>query len=187
MLVKEKMSVEAFAAFLATAEGDTGKRFELLDGEPVPMPTNTWASYIAMRLALLLGTFLQANRIDGYLVGADGGFVVNGQVFAPDVAYTRHLSKGGFAPEPPLLAVEVLSDPFSNKEQRDLRRKLAHYMAAGVVVWVVDYEAKTIDVHAPNQPVAGYGMGDTLTGGHVLPDFTLAVSDVFADIPSDPA
>ncbi len=186
MLVKEKMSVEAFAAFLAAAESDMGRRYELIDGEAVAMPSNTWASYIAARLLAMLVQYVQAHKL-GYVTGADGGFVVNGQVFAPDVAYTRQVSKRGFTPVPPLLAVEVLSDPFNNAEQRELRRKLAHYMVAGVVVWVVDYEARTLEVHAPNQAVLVYGVGDTLTGGELLPGFTLAVGDLFADAPSDEA
>lgn len=187
MLIKQQLSVEDFTAFLDEST-DFDKRYELIDGEIVEIPSNPWASHVAMRLALLLGTFLQANKIGGYLVGADGGFIINGQVFAPDVAYTRHLEKRkGFELVPPLLAVEVLSDPFSNKEQRELRRKLGHYMMAGVVVWVVDYEAKTVDVHKPNELAVGYEMGDTLTSGDILPNFKLALSDIFADEPSNEA
>jgi Uma2 family endonuclease len=96
---------------------------------------------------MFIASFIAQNGLEGYLTGEGGGYVIEEHVFAPDVAYTTQpVIRKGFAPHPPLLAVEVLSDPHNNREQSDIRRKLAVYLRAGVVVWVVDYEAEQVDV-----------------------------------------
>ena len=47
------------------------------------------------------------------------------------------------------------------------------------LVWAVDPDTRTIDVHRPDAPTATLGEGDTLGGGDVLPGFTCALSAIF--------
>ncbi len=89
----------------------------------------------------------------------------------------------GFEHQAPLLAVEVISDPGNNAEQTDLRRKLAHYMRAGTLVWVVDYVARQVEVHQPGERVVLVGETEQLTAEAILPGSELTVSDIF---PQDP-
>jgi Uma2 family endonuclease len=177
------MDIEAFEAFIRLPE-NSEKRFELLRGEPLEMPSNILASHIAATILFYLQLFLKQNGIAGMVTGADGGYIIGGQVFAPDVAYTTQpITRQGFAPHPPLLAVEVLSEPQNSREQSILRRKLVVYARANVVVWVVDYDAEQVEVHTPHQDVLLLGVNDSLTGGDVLPHFTLAIRDIFPPAP----
>lgn len=173
------MTVEDFYVF-ANQPGNADRRYELINGEVVEVPSNPYVSVIAARIVGFLSIFLFNNKAKGHISGADGGFIIDGQVFAPDVAYIRDLpTNKGYEQVPPLLAVEVLSDPKSNTEQSDLRRKLGHYRRAGVVVWVVDYVARKIEVHLPDNTVKIYADEDKLTGEDFLPGFELAVKDIF--------
>lgn len=173
------MTVAEFSIWTQRPE-NSAKRFELLNGKVIEVPSNPFASVIAARLITQIGMYLLQNEIDGHVSGEGGGFIINGQVFAPDVAYSRDLpTNKGYEDTPPLLAVEVISDPHSNTEQTDLRRKLAHYMRAGIVTWIVDYVAKQVEVHIPGGNIQLCGADDMLAGGDVLPGFALHVKDIF--------
>jgi hypothetical protein len=76
--------------------------------------------------------------------------------------------------------VEVLSP---GNTPHEMRIKIANYLNDSVVVWVVDYETKTVEVYTPCQKAVVLTEKDTLDGGAVLPGFTLAVKDVF---PAEP-
>ena len=172
----QKMSLDAFTEFAQNAD----KMLELIDGEVIEVPSNPFASVIAMRIVTFLSMYLLQNAIEGYITGEGGGFIIDGHVFAPDVAYIDALpTNKGYEEKPPLLAVEVISDPHNNTEQTDLRRKMVHYHRAGVVVWVVDYVAEQVEVHQPDAPVKLLGMDATLDGGDVLRGFELPVRDIF--------
>jgi len=73
----------------------------------------------------------------------------------------------------------VISDPINNTEQTDLRRKLAHYRTAGVTTWVVDYVARKVEVHLPDNTVTIYDDTMKLTAEHILHGFELAIEDIF--------
>ncbi|TVR22005.1 MAG: Uma2 family endonuclease [Anaerolineaceae bacterium] len=176
--VKEAMTLSAFESFIQQPE-NREKRFELINGEIIEVPSNPFVSVIASRIITFISLYLMGREMAGHVTGEGGGFVIDGRVFAPDVAYVRDLPTAqGYEQTPPLLAVEVISDPHSNTEQRDLRRKMPHYLRAGVVVWVVDYVASEVEIHIAGQPVAVYGKDDKLTCD-ILPDFELTVKDIF--------
>jgi Uma2 family endonuclease len=177
--LKKAITVSEFQTFIERDE-NREQRFELIDGEIVEVPSNPLVSVIAMRIVGFIFMFLRERQVDGHVSGEGGGFIIDGQVFAPDVAYVRDLpTDQGFEQQPPLLAVEVISDPGNNAEQTDLRRKLAHYMRAGTLVWVVDYVARQVEVHQPGERVVLVGDTGKLTAEGILPGFELAVSDIF--------
>jgi len=177
--LKKAITVSEFQTFVARDE-NREQRFELIDGEIVEVPSNPLVSVIAMRIVGFIFMFLQQSKVDGHISGEGGGFIIDGQVFAPDVAYVHDLpTDKGFEQQSPLLAVEVISDPGNNAEQTDLRRKLAHYMRAGTLVWVVDYVARQVEVHQPGERVVLIGEAGKLTAEGILPGFELAVSDIF--------
>jgi Uma2 family endonuclease len=145
---------------------------------------NTVASEIAASILTHIGTYLRSNDI-GHVTGADGNYNVSGEIYAPHVAYISHvrlpeIPHQGFNPNPPELAVEVIFDSSDSQEQSTLRRKLANYLSAGVMVWVVDTEQRTIEVYQTGQNVQVLNQTGTLDGGDVLPGFKLAVKDIFA-------
>jgi Uma2 family endonuclease len=61
----------------------------------------------------------------------------------------------------------------------ELKRRVANYGAAGTVAWIVDEEAKTIEVYVPGEPARVLRSGETLDGGAVLPGFQVTIDDIF--------
>jgi Uma2 family endonuclease len=58
--------------------------------------------------------------------------------------------------------------------------KVAKYLAAGVrVVWVLDPPTQTVTAHRPGQPPRVFAARETLTAEDVIPDFAVAVGDLF--------
>ncbi len=158
--------------------------FELINGEIVAVPSNPYVSYIAGQIFFFIRLFLEQHDL-GRLTGEAAGYIIQGNVYAPDVAYVSHkrqaeLPRKGFNPGPPDLAVEVISDPTNGQEQQQLRRKIVVYLEAGVVVWIVDAEARTIEVYTPGEPMQLLAIQDTLTVEKLLPGFQLPLADLFS-------
>lgn len=178
---QQKPNIQEFEAFTKLPE-NSEKIFELIDGEIFEVPSNPYVSVIANLIGFFIHLFLTQNNLAGHVTGEGGGFIINGHVFAPDVAYVHKLpTNKGYETTPPLLAVEVISNPHSNTEQTDLRRKMTHYMQAGVTVWVVDYIARQVEVHVAGESMALFHEEDTLVIEDILSDFKLAVKDIFPD------
>lgn len=161
-------------------------RHELIDGALVEMtPSGDRASTTAMRLGSRLNLHVEARDL-GRVYGADGGFVLfpdRQLVRVPDVAFVRserlpsEATRDGFPRLAPDLVVEVVSPGDSAAEVLD---KVEMYLKAGVrLVWVVDPRARTVAVHTPDRSVRLLTVGDELDGGVVLPDFRVAVAEVF--------
>ncbi|MEO8395216.1 MAG: Uma2 family endonuclease [Chloroflexota bacterium] len=93
-------------------------------------------------------------------------------------AWQDQLARQGYNPIAPDLAVEVVSP---TDREPAIRRKLAIYAEAGVLVWLVRPRQQTVEVYAPDQPVEIVGIDGTLVGSDLLPDFTLAVRAIFAE------
>jgi Uma2 family endonuclease len=170
-----------FDTMAASADGI----LELIGGEVVEVPSNAYASKISMVIGFFIQLFLRESGVEGHVTGEAGGYIVGEDRYAPDVAFISkakqpELAKEGFNPNPPDLAVEV-DFPATAASGQQLQVKLANYLAAGVVVWIVRPERREVEVYTPGQPVAFYGTADTLTGGQVLPGLTLAVADVFPE------
>lgn len=156
--------------------------FELIGGEIIEkMPSSTYVSEIAMRLVFHIMLFLQREGIEGHVTGEAGAYNIAGEVYAPDVAFKRTPTTHTYPdPNPPELAVEVVSrsDQRPDREER-LQVKIGNYLAAGVVLWVVRPDSQEIYIYTPGQPVQILRGTDTLSGGAVLPGFSMPLSAVF--------
>ena len=61
-----------------------------------------------------------------------------------------------------------------------MHERVRDYLAAGTrLVWVLWPKSRTVTVYWPDGTARELGPGETLTGGDVLPGFTVAVSDLF--------
>jgi len=112
--------------------------------------------------------------------------MVDGERYAPDVAFISYarqpkLARQGYNPNPPELAVEVISDPTNAVEQENLRIKISHYMTAQTTVWVFNFSSQTVEVYVPGQSVEVIDKSGTLSGGQILPGFTLTLSEIFRE------
>lgn len=185
MAIQQQITtVHEFDKFIQRA--DLGDRiFEYIAGEIVEMPSNPFVSAIAARIIYFFMSYLAQKPI-GRVTGEAGLYQVAGDRYAPDVAYiskTRQaeLAREGANPNPPELAVEVISDEGNAQEQRELRLKISNYLAVGTMVWVVRPVSQLVEVHRPGKPVQLIGMEGTLDGDDVLPGFSLKVSDIFSE------
>jgi Uma2 family endonuclease len=132
-----------------------------------------------------LHTYVVARGL-GFVTNADGGYVLmrNPDVMvAPDVGFVRadRLPRGidfdGFCPIPPDFAVEVQSP---SDRARAVREKIDLYLEAGVpLVWWVKPDERVVAVYRPGQPAIACREGDDLDGAPALPDFRLAVAEIF--------
>lgn len=176
-----RMTVEEFEKVALLPE-NADRRLEYVGGEVVEVGSNNSSSLVAVRIAAQLLTFVEQHT-PGFVTGADGGYIVSGERYIPDVAFTSRdrqpsPSRAAWNPEPPDLAVEVLSP---SDDPDVLRIKVGNYLSAGTVVWVVNPDRQRVEIYAPGQPVQKVSAGETLEGGAVLPGFSLAVESIFPE------
>lgn len=176
-------TAEAFDTFIQQSHADD-TRYEFIGGEMIAVPSNPYASEIGGTIFFFLKLFVREQGIAGHVTPADGGYWVSGERYVPDAAFISRERQPepvytGYSPNPPNLAVEVVSDERSAEELNRLRWKTTNYLAADTVVWVVFPLARRVEVYIPGQPVQFLGLDDTLDGGAVLPGFQLAVREIF--------
>ena len=163
-----------------------GVRGELLRGVLCEtMPAGIRHGKTVANLTILLGAFVKPHGM-GTIVASDAGFLLEKEpdtVREPDVAFiSAHRlppdqDVPGYFEGPPDLAVEIASPSDSPRQLFDKARM---WISFGVpLVWTVDPEARTLDVHQPNQPLIRLSTDDLLDGGQVLPGFTCTVADLF--------
>jgi Uma2 family endonuclease len=166
--------------------------FEVYDGEIIPlMPNVTVHSWIIGTLYLLLDSFCKVHKLgkvmleSSFVLTQSRQWVKGSRV--PDVAfYAADRFKAYIEANPdwlttpmllvPDLVVEVVSE---NDRYSDLHRKIAAYRADGVrLIWVVDYFTRSVNIYAGDH-FSTLKEADMLTGGDVLPGFSVAVSELF--------
>jgi len=176
------MSIKAALATIADVEQHSGSA-ELIHGEIIEMsPTGFEHGRSCSRIDRLLGRWSEGKPFD--VLTCDPGFIWNeSTVRAPDVAVVTaeqvaRAPARGFIPFAPVLVVEVVSpsDAWS-----DVKEKVQGWLAFGVVmVWVVDPQTRSAEVHMAGRPVLALSQHDTITGDSVLAGFTARVGDFFA-------
>jgi Uma2 family endonuclease len=171
-------SIATWLDFVERPE-NASRSFELINGEIIEkMPGTVYNSWLALRIALFIIKFCEAAKELHYLSTGDGTFDINGNVVAPDVAFKRTPPSKTYPDlDPPLWAVEVISD---NDKAKDIRDKRQIYLDAGILYWEVYPDLKRMDVYAPGQAMRSVGPDDIVDGGGVLPGFTLAAVEVWA-------
>jgi Uma2 family endonuclease len=122
----------------------------------------------------------------GRVYSGDTDFVLDGtpddirKSRKPDAAFVksnRVKRTKGYVYQSPDLAVEIISP---TERPGAIREKLNEYLKYGVQqVWQVFPDNRQIVVNFPDGSAKTYGMGDTIFGGDLLPDFELAVATVF--------
>jgi len=163
-----------------------GVRGELLRGVlHETQPTGIRHGKTVVNLIVLLAGYVEPRQM-GTILASDVGFLLERDpdtVREPDVAFISaqrlplDQDVPGYFEGPPDLAVEIA---FPSHSPRQLFDKARMWISFGVpLVWTVDPQARTLDVHKPNQPLLRLSTEDTLDGGQVLPGFTCNVADLF--------
>ena len=139
---------------------------------------------IVARMTLRLAGFVEKGAL-GTVFGAETGFHITHEpdtVRAPDVAFVRAQRMGaelgcGFFPGAPDLAVEVLSP---DDRAGEVLAKVQDWLDAGcLAVWVVDPRTRTVTVYRSRSEIVVLGKSESLSGGDLLPNFSLPVSELF--------
>jgi Uma2 family endonuclease len=144
-------------------------------------PAGSEHGALTIQIGRILANFVMPRGL-GAVLGGDAGFLIAQNpdtVRAPDVAFLRaervgeRLPKGFFAGAPDL-AVEVLSPG-------GVLEKVQDWLAAGcLAVWVVDPKKQTVTIYDNRHTVVRLRSTDTLSGGDLLPGFSVPVAEFFA-------
>lgn len=160
---------------------------ELVDGVLVEKVMGYRESLLAVLLIELLGSFVRRQNL-GLVSGPDGMMrLFAGMVRIPDVAYAswarfpdRRVPTEPIPDLAPDLAVEVLSE---GNTQQEMARKCREYFSAGAQqVWLVNPDSRTVAVYSSPEACIHLGESETLDGGEVLPGFSLALRELFAEL-----
>jgi Uma2 family endonuclease len=179
MVLKEQP--HTLAAFEKLIAQRPDRRFELIQGEIVEkMPTQLHAYIIGMLNGFLF-VFLRQNPIGYVLIEARYRLPNDPENdLIPDLSFiskTRGpLVQSGPAPYMPDLAVEAQSEGQSDKFMLD---KAQVYLANGSrMVWIIYSAKQVVEVLTPTDRQL-LTANDTLSGGDVLPGFSVTVRDLF--------
>ncbi|HEX3050008.1 MAG TPA: Uma2 family endonuclease [Aggregatilineaceae bacterium] len=181
MVAVQNYTVEEFEHFVMLPE-NAGKNFEFIGGEIVEIIPNSYSSQVAMQIGAQITLYVNKHCL-GFVTGADGGYMIGGERYIPDVGFISKAKQSQpphdtYIPDAPDLAVEVISP---TDQPRPTRIKIIKYLEAGTIVWVVDPETKTVEVYTPGPQVNTLDLSGTLDGGAILPGFTLPVQDIFPE------
>jgi Uma2 family endonuclease len=159
---------------------------ELIDGTLVEKTVGYWEAIVAMNLATRLTIYTDEHNL-GAVSGADSTMrMKSGNVRLPDVSFVSlaRLPKT-LDPIPTLspdLAVEVLSE---SNTAREMDQKLIEYFESGTrLVWIIDPPTRTVAIyHKAGLPTRTLNETDLLDGEDVVPGFTVAIADLFRNVP----
>lgn len=143
-----------------------------------------WGGVVGGRIFVPLGQHVRSHGL-GWVFLPEQGFLVArhpDRVLVPDVSFVARsrlpaLPRRGFLPLAPDFAVEVRS---SWDRWRPVLEKCATWIRHGVpVVWAVDPEQGLVVALRPGEAPREARPGDVLGAAPVLPDFRVAVADLF--------
>jgi Uma2 family endonuclease len=177
-----RLTADEFERFVELP-ANADKRLEYIAGEVCVLVSNNYSSLVAANILFFIKLYLRESGTQGYVTGADGGYIVAGDRYMPDVAFVSKAkqpepSHETWNPNAPDLAVEVLSPTDAPDE---VRIKVITYLSAGTIVWLVNPEKKRVEVYTPGPQVDTAEQDETLDGGAILPGFKLAVKDIFPE------
>ncbi|HLX61916.1 MAG TPA: Uma2 family endonuclease [Planctomycetota bacterium] len=159
---------------------------ELVEGVLVEKAKGFPESYLAMYIGTLLLGFVDAHNL-GIAVGADGMLRVAPNLLRiPDVSFVSWERVQGKVPREaapavaPDLAVEVISPGNTVKE---MERKCGEYFKSGAkLVWMVYPKTRTVTVYSSPARSVTLAEEDVLSGGTILPGFSLEVRKLFGQL-----
>lgn len=177
---RTRVTVEEYERLISLPE-NAERRFELIDGEMIEkMPTQLHALIVHLLNGFLF-VFVREHPIGWVLPEARYALPDDpDNTVIPDLSFVvsegKTLIEEGAAPYMPDLAIEVQSPGQSDKFMAD---KARYYLTHGSkMVWLVYPKKQIVEVLTADDRRL-LTPGDTLSGGDLLPGFTLPVVDIF--------
>jgi Uma2 family endonuclease len=167
---------------------EDGFVYELIKGELIKVspPPGHEHGLVAMNIAGPLYAYVKENQL-GNVYAAETGFLIEQNpdtVRAVDISFVRRerIEQAGkiqgYWKGAPDLAVEVSSP--SDTVGR-IEGKVAEWLATGTrLVWIVSPRMHTVTVYRSLSDIVVLTEVDVLDGGDVVPNFRMAVADIFA-------
>ena len=180
MTTHTKVTASQYEVFLALPE-NANRRFELIDGEIVEKMRTQLHAYIIQMLSGFLFLYLRDNPIGFALIEARYRLPnLKGNDLIPDLSFVAkghgQLVRSGPAPYLPDLAVEAQSE---GQSERFMLDKALLYLANGThMVWIIYSTRQIIEVLTATDRQL-LTINDKLGGGQVLPNFSIAVREIF--------
>jgi Uma2 family endonuclease len=164
-----------------------GDRYELVNGQLVERTMSAWSSYVGGELHARVRDYCQTNKAGwplpegtSYQCFRDNPSCVRKADVSFIEASRMSLAQAtaeGYLTIVPDLAVEVLSP---NDLAYEVDEKVQEFLRAGArLVWVVNPQAHTVEVHRPRGTGTILRETDELDGEDVLPGFRCRVGDLF--------
>ena len=186
MTVASEQKIWTDEAFMALPED--GHRYELVHGELVDVGNSGMEhGYIASNLIIFLGGLVRSQKL-GVICDSSTAFTMQtGNKRSPDVSFiakerlqgVKRLPKGYFQGSPDL-AVEILSPSNTVEEIHD---KIVEFFENGTrLVWVIHPDERYVLVYHSPSPDRLLRLTDSLDGEDVVPGFSLAVAELFAEL-----
>jgi Uma2 family endonuclease len=171
------------SGFLRLEETKPASEYACGEAMQKPMPDGPHAAIQAF-LIVVLYPFLAQTGVGRVLPELRCIFGPPGRerTYVPDLVYVcnAHLPIPQHLHAAPDLAIEILSP---DQHVSHFLDKIQFYLLYGVrLVWVLDPATRTVTVEAPGEEARVLGSGGTLDGGAVLPGFSVAVDDIFAQV-----
>jgi len=175
---------------LQVGEIDSFKHLEVVNGNWIGFEQDEYMTgeehgRIEMRLLLAIGNHVVEHDL-GQVYPGDMDFVLSGDKkslkdkYQPDIAFVKkdRLQKtSGYFYGAPDFALEIVSP--SQYRPKSVEKANIYMQYGTQVVWLVFPSKKEIEVHTPDDVPDVYGIGDTISGGDMLPDFELEVANIF--------
>lgn len=187
------VTADEFLALCETHPNYKDGSFELIHGEIVEKVTTLEHGIIGARLIYFLQSYLMKTN-KGYLgvevTSPNPNNTMN--VRKPDISYFFDVSSlnitDSATPYMPDLAIEIISP---SQSRREMREKADYYLRNGSkLVWIVYSDTRTVEVCTwTGESLAITTLNDQaiLTGGDLLPDFILPISEIFPPKTDTPA
>jgi Uma2 family endonuclease len=153
-IVKTALTYEDYAAL-----PDDGKRYEIFEGELSVSPTPTFRHQVVLaRLLGILRAHVEAHSLGEVVPSPITVVLARTTIIEPDILYLandrlRLVAARGTIEGPPTLAIEILSP---STARLDRQRKKDAFERYGVPhYWIVDADARTIDIYRAVSGVYG--------------------------------
>jgi len=174
------------AQFFQLCQNNSDLRFErTAKGELLIMsPTGGETSNRNFEIVVQLGIWNKKNNL-GVGFDSSGGFILpNGAARSPDASWVKRdrwealtqQQRRKFLPLCPDFVVELCSPTDSLKQTQ---AKMQEYIDNGASLgWLIDAEARRVEIYRPNQDVEILENPATLSGEDVLPGFVLSLQQI---------